>query len=133
MAVKLTFKEKFLVPFGITKKGNFMRYETKYVLNTNDAEGVRSLCESKLSHATSSGRFVENSQEGIHWFWDSQERTITGQILVWKEVKLTFTPTKDGKIEVTHEEIDHKTCNARYNVEKSFVKLGLIKRFGLVE
>ena len=134
MAVKLTFKEKVLVPFGIIKKGNFLRYQVKYVLNTGDVEAVRSFAENKLRHAYGSrGRFTENSQQGMHLFWDSNERTITGQILVWAEINLTFTPTKDGKLEVTHEMIDHKASNARYNVEKSFLKQGLIKQFGLVE
>ena len=132
--VKITFKEKWLVPFGIIKKGNFLRYKTEYVLNSDNAEEVRDFCEKKLVRRTLVGsRFSNNSVEGIHWFWDSGETNIRGEILVKEEVLLCFDKTEDGKIKVTHEEIDHVTCNARYSVEKGFLKTGLIKKFGLAE
>lgn len=131
--VKLTFKEKWLVPFGIMK-GNFTRYKSEYILNTGDREAIRDFCERKLTkRVVAGGRFDEDSVEGIHWYWDSQTTNALGQILVKEEVSLRFEPYEEGKTKVIHEEIDHVNNNARCNVEHGFLKTGLIKEFGLVE
>ena len=123
--VKFSLREK-LAYFDILKKGNFLSYKTKYVLNTSDAEAVRAFAEKKLIRIYPfNGAFLSNGVEGISHRWNSSEGTVV--------ITLRFIPTNDGKLKIIHEELDNVNHNARIGVEKSFLKNGLIKKFGLVE
>lgn len=133
--VKTTFGE-LLAAFGI-KKGNYHEYRCEYTLHSGDLDAIYAFAENKLRKRTAVGSRFDAvpgpPHSGIHWYWDSDRRNALGEILVKAEVYLRFERIGADKIKVYHMEVDNVNCNARYAVEKGFLKSGLIKQFGSVE
>lgn len=127
--VKLTFKET-LAAMGLCK-GSFLKYKTEYTLNTGDAEAVRQVCEKRLMKFNMNGScFVENNQKHIHFIDNSGKVDYFGKAIVRSEIFLWFTLDANGHVKVTHEEISYLSHNARYSVEKGFLKQDMLKAFG---
>lgn len=129
--VKITFREK-MVAWGLFSNGGFKTYTSDFVLNTNDIAGVYSFAFEKVRKLNPFyGKIKEcdsTNHTMIHWYWDEGN----GLIACKEEILLNFSLDSQGKVRVIFKTTDNEKANARYNVEESFLKKGLIKKFGLL-